>query len=53
VIAQDQDVAIIEVGEKACSSLCTSARAFVVVIGDVADYLQGVLIQRQQPVSLH
>jgi hypothetical protein len=53
VIAQDQDVPIIEVSKEARSFLCASACAFVVVIGDVADYLQRVLIQRQQPVSLH
>jgi hypothetical protein len=41
------------VGEEACSFLCTSTRAFVVVIGNVADYLQGVRLQRQQSISLH
>ena len=44
---------ITEIGEEACSFLCASARAFVVVIGDVADHLQGMLVQWQQPISLH
>ena len=46
-------MAMTEIGEEACSFLCISARAFVVVISDVTDYLQGILIQRQQSVSLH
>ena len=35
-------MAMTEIGEEACSFLCASARAFVVVISNVADYLQGV-----------
>ena len=42
-----------EIGEEACSFLGVSARALVVVIGDVADHLQGVLVERQQPIPLH
>jgi hypothetical protein len=33
-----------EIGEEACSFLGVSAHAFIVVISNVADYLQGVLI---------
>ena len=44
MVAQDQDMAMTEIDEKACSFFCASARAFVVVISNVADYLQGVLI---------
>ena len=46
-------MAITEIRKEACSFLGLSARAFVVVIGDVTDYLQGVLVERQQPVFLH
>jgi hypothetical protein len=37
----------------ACSFLRVSAGAFVVVIGDIADHLQGMLVEWQQPISLH
>ena len=33
--------------------LGVSARTLVVVIGDVADHLEGMLIGRQHPVPLH
>jgi len=46
VIAQDQDVAITEIGEEACLFRRVSARALIVVIGDVADQLQGMLVER-------
>ena len=47
VIAQDQDVAITEIGKEACPFLGGSAGAFVVVVGDVPDHLQGMLVERQ------
>jgi hypothetical protein len=47
VIAQDQDVAITEISEQACSFVGASACALVVVIGDVPDHLQGMLVERQ------
>ena len=47
MVAQDEDVAITEIGEEACSFLGLSAGAFVVVISDVADHLQGMLVERQ------
>jgi hypothetical protein len=53
VIAQDQDVAMTEIGEEACSFLRVSARALVVVIGDVANHMKGMLVKRQQPIPLH
>jgi hypothetical protein len=39
VVAQDQNVAITEIGEEACSFRVVSARALVVVIADIADKL--------------
>ena len=42
-----------EIGEEACSFLGVSARALVVVICDVADHLQGMLVERQWPFLLH
>jgi len=42
-----------EIGEEACSFFGVSAGALVVVVGDVADHLQGMLVERQQPISLH
>ena len=53
VVAQDQDVAMTKIGEEACSFFGVAARALVVVKGDVADHLQGVLVERQQPIPLH
>ena len=53
MIAQDHDVAITEIGEQARAFLGVSPGAFVVVIGNVADHLQRMLVERQQPVLLH
>jgi hypothetical protein len=36
MIAQDQDVAITEIGKEACSFLGFSARAFIAVVGSSA-----------------
>jgi len=47
VVAQDQDVAIAEIGEEADALLGVSCRALVVMIRDVADHLQGMLVERQ------
>jgi hypothetical protein len=40
-------VAIAEIGEEACPFRRVSARAIVIVIRDIADHLQGMLVQRQ------
>jgi hypothetical protein len=53
MIAQDHDVPIAEIGEQARALVGVSPRAFVVVIGDIADHLQRMLVERQQPVLLH
>src|SRR5438128_310163 len=53
VIAQDHDMAITEIGEEARAFLGASRRPLVVVIGDLADHLQCMLVERQQPVFLH
>ena len=53
VVAQDHDVAIAEIGEEARAFLRASPRALVVMIGDIADHLQRMLVERQQSVSLH
>ena len=47
MIAQDHDVAITEIGEQACAFLGVSPRALIVVIGDIADHLQRMLVERQ------
>ena len=53
MIAQDHDVAITEIGEQARTLLGVSPRALIVVIGNVADHLQRMLIERQQSILLH
>jgi len=47
VVAQDQDVAMTEIGEEASSFLGVSA--VVVVIGDVSDHLQACWLSGSSP----
>jgi hypothetical protein len=53
VIAQDQDLAVTKIGEEASSFFWVSAGALVIVVSDVDDYLQRMLVEREQPVPLH
>jgi hypothetical protein len=53
VIAQHHNVAVTEIGEEAGAFIGVSPCALIVVVGDIADDLQRMLVERQQPVLLH
>jgi hypothetical protein len=53
VVAQYHDVLVAEIGQEAGALVGMSPGALIVVIGNVADHLQRILVDRQQSRLLH